>query len=347
MSNLPKGSSVLCHLYVRIEDVVKLERHTSHDRYRVVHKLRNSSYSTIRLAQDEKLSKCVASKICPNGTHACYVTCPASMSLSDAKDGSYVSLFKLEAARVIAAQLVIAVDYIDTQGFAHGGLYCGNVRTEIPFGYTRLSDEELYKIYGEPESEAVTHLDGKELSACIPSRAVVPVWFGDASEEPAPSDAKILLSDFGEAFFPAKHDKFETCTPLVNRAPEARFESTTPLSFPSDIWSLACLIWDTITQRPLLERLLASEDQVTRDHKAWQNKLSEDEKPINRELYRSLANRNQGVPPFEPAERDAVLSLLWSMLSFRSENLPSAKEVLASELMVKWALPEYEKVQKP
>ncbi|KAE8361238.1 kinase-like domain-containing protein [Aspergillus caelatus] len=306
MSNLPKGSSVLCHLYVRIEDVEKLQRHTSWlDSFKIQG---------------------------PNGTYACYVTCPASMSLSDAKDGSYVSLFKLEAARVIAAQLVIAVDYIDTQGFAHGDLYCGNVRTEIPFGFTRLSDEELYNIYGEPGSEAVTHLDGKELSACIPSRAVVPVWFGDASEELAPSDAKILLSDFGEAFFPAKHDKFETCTPLVNRAPEARFESTTPLSFPSDIWSLACLIWDTITQRPVLERLLASEDQVTRDHKAWQNKLSEDEKPINRELYRSLANRNRFKD--SPAERDAVLSLLWSMLSFRSENLPSAKEVLASELMV-------------
>lgn len=52
------------------------------------------------------------------------------------------------------------------------------------------------------------------------------------------------------------------------------------------------------------------------------------------------------MPPFEPAERDALLSMLRSMVSFKPESRPSAKEVLASEWMVKWALPEYEKGPK-
>jgi hypothetical protein len=41
------------------------------------------------------------------------------MSLSDAKNRSWISLFQLEVARVLAAQLVIAVDYIHSQGFVY------------------------------------------------------------------------------------------------------------------------------------------------------------------------------------------------------------------------------------
>lgn len=48
----------------------------------------------------------------PNGTHIRYVTSPAKVSLSDAKDGSYIRLFKLDVARALAAQLAIAVEYI-------------------------------------------------------------------------------------------------------------------------------------------------------------------------------------------------------------------------------------------
>lgn len=47
-----------------------------------------------------------------------------------------------------------------------------------------------------------------------------------------------------------------------------------------------------------------------------------------------------------PAERDAFFSMLKSILSFRPDSRSSAKEVLASEWMVKWALPEYEKVRQ-
>jgi serine/threonine protein kinase len=49
------------------------------------------------------------------------------MSLSDAKNGSWIGLFQLEVARVLAAQLVIAVDYIHSQGFVHRDIYRGNI----------------------------------------------------------------------------------------------------------------------------------------------------------------------------------------------------------------------------
>jgi hypothetical protein len=99
-----------------------------HDCYGVVHKLGQGTYSTIWLARDEISDRYVVVKICtadsdpleidvlsqlseplkssgigttmipsildrfsiqgPNGNHACLVTRPARMSLSEAKDGS-------------------------------------------------------------------------------------------------------------------------------------------------------------------------------------------------------------------------------------------------------------------
>jgi serine/threonine protein kinase len=141
------------------------------DRYQVIHKLGHGTYSTIWLARDERLSRYVAVKVCtadskspendvlsklsnprlsskigramipsildkfsvqgPNGDHVCLVTSPARMSLSDAKNGLWIRLFQLEVARVLAAQLVIDVDYIHSQGFVHGDLHRGNILLQL------------------------------------------------------------------------------------------------------------------------------------------------------------------------------------------------------------------------
>ena len=47
------------------------------------------------------------------------------------------------------------------------------------------------------------------------------------------------------------------------------------------------------------------------------------------------------MPVIEPEESEAIFSLLRSMLSFRPDDRPTAKQVSESEWMVKWALPEY------
>lgn len=76
--------------------------------------------------------------------------------------------------------------------------------------------------------------------------------------------------------------------------------------------------------------------------------------PINRDFCRSWdvrfedsvqePRREKGMPPFDQAEKDAVSVMLRSMLSFKPEGRPTAKQVLKSEWIVKWALPEFEKV---
>ncbi|KAM5457722.1 hypothetical protein McanCB49686_002707, partial [Microsporum canis] len=83
---------------------------------------------------------------------------------------------------------------------------------------------------------------------------------------------------------------------------------------------------------------------------ARHSRFAEDGTPINRSAFRSWDDRfedsiqqprcDSGMPPFGSDERDVISSMLRSMLSFKPENRPTAKQVLESEWMVKWALPQ-------
>ncbi|KAK6826749.1 hypothetical protein RU639_004558 [Aspergillus parasiticus] len=307
----------------------------------------------------------------PNGNHACYVTVPARASLSGVKDGSWIRLFQLDVARALAAQLVLVVDYIHTQGIIHGDLHMGNILLKSMPDFDQLSVEQLYEKYGAPELDPVVHLDDKPLPPGVPSHGIAPVWLGEASEDITLPEARILLTDFGEAFLYLHELKYESHTPLVIRPPEARFESNKPLSFQSDIWTLACTIWSIIAQRPLFEGFLATADDMTCEHvdtlgvlppewwKKWEarrQKFTEDGTPINRNPYRSWEDRfedsvqqprrDSGMPVFDAKERAAIFDMLRPMLSFKPENRSTTKQILESEWMVKWTLPEYEKVRK-
>ncbi|KAL2867456.1 uncharacterized protein BJX67DRAFT_352423 [Aspergillus lucknowensis] len=45
----------------------------------------------------------------PNSGHACLVTNPAGMSLSEAKNASWIGLFQIDVARALAAQLAMVI----------------------------------------------------------------------------------------------------------------------------------------------------------------------------------------------------------------------------------------------
>ncbi|PYI00104.1 kinase domain-containing protein [Aspergillus ellipticus CBS 707.79] len=305
----------------------------------------------------------------PNGNHVCLVTSPARMSLSNAKNGSWISLFQLEVARALAAQLVIAVRFMHSQGFVHGDLHRGNVLLQLSWKFDRLSTEELYEQYGEPVLEPVNRVDGQQIPLGVPQHGISPIWLGDASENITLPEARILLSDFGKTFSPTQEDQFESHTPLLIRPPEARFEPSNPLSFPSDIWTLACTIFDVIAQKSLFEGSFTNDTDMTCQQidtlgrlpdewwgkwEAREEKLIEDGETRSR--YPSLEDRfeksvqqartRKGMPGIQSSEQEALLSMLRRMLSFRPEDRPSAKQILESELMVKWALPEYAKIKE-
>ncbi|KAI9151484.1 SRSF protein kinase 3 [Paramyrothecium foliicola] len=220
----------------------------------------------------------------PNGTHRCFVTAPARMSISDARQASFKQLFHAPVARAIAAQLVQAVDFIHSQGVVHSGSYLqlrspsqqptnffldlheGNILLRMPRSIDDLPPDKFYDEFGSPELERFERLDGKPLGAGIPSHGIVAVWLGSACEEVTLNESSILLTDFGESFQPSTTVRYSSHTPLILRPPEQFFEPTRPLSFPSDIWALACAIFAILGQRPLFESWFPTEDRVIEEH---------------------------------------------------------------------------------
>lgn len=237
-----------------------------------------------------------------------------------------------------------------------------------------FSTSELYERFGEPESEAVVRLDDKPLLDGVPARVFIPGWFGVPSDEIVLGDEKIILSDFGESFNPDKELRCSSKTLPLLQPPEARF-SAQPLSFPSDIWTLACTVWEIFGQRPLFEAFFPSADRVTMEQvevlgilppewwRKWSRRLEWfneegelDPKPKTSRGHngvpRTLDKRfdyciqepraEAGLETVTEEERRAFEGMLRSMLAFRPEERATAQQVLHSEWMKGWGLPALE-----
>lgn len=251
---------------------------------------------------------------------------------------------------------------------SHLDLHLGNVLLSLPDNFDQLSIEQVYEKYGAPASEPVVRLDGQPLEPGVPSATSPPVWLGKPSEEFSPSETKVLLSDFGEAYSPSTEPRHHSHAPVSFVPPEAIFEPGRGLSFSSDIWTLACAAWAILGQRRLFEDILATQDDITAEQvdvlgklplawwQRWEARheyFDEEGKPNPDHHVRSWEGRFErhvqrprreaGIRGFEEEEKAAVLGMLRSMLAFEPEERLTARGVLECEWMVKWALPDFEK----
>ena len=113
---------------------------------------------------------------------------------------------------------------------------------------------------------------------------MVPIWLGKESERVALSEARVFVTDFGKSFRPSTtttttttttaNQRLYSHTPAVLTPPEAYFHE--PLSFPSDIWTLTCTIWEILGQRPLFEGFNPSDDWMIKEHVDALGKLPSD-----------------------------------------------------------------------
>lgn len=239
----------------------------------------------------------------------------------------------------------------------------------LPASFDQLSTKQFYQYFGQPCTERVVRLDGLPLPPCVPSHGVVPVWLGKKANEVTLSEAHLLLSDFGEAFSPQDPQtdrRVSQChTPLAVSPPEAFFEPDTPLSFPVDIWALACAIWSMFSPRQLFDATLATPDDISCQrvdllgslpHKWWMGWDArfeyferDGEAKKDRFVYPSLekcfeqdiqaSRRRSGMCGFDDDEARAILDMLRQMFAFRPEERASAEAVLSSEWMTIWGLP--------
>lgn len=303
----------------------------------------------------------------PNGTHPCYTTAVAECNIRDCLS---FKMFRLDVARALALKLVSAVAFMHSQGHVHGDIHLGNAMLKLNSGLEKLSVEQLYEKYGRPETVDIYRVDDSALPPSVPARAVRPLHLGRAASEISLKETNLLLIDFGESFAPAETPREcgDCRSYLAARPPEWRFEPSSPFSFPVDIWCLGIALWDLIARRALFNDQFVPRDSVVAQHKdilgqmppqwwkKWEKRLEyfdaegnstrgNDTPPPLSEAFDAWAQKYRakykvGVLPED--EKAAFLSLLSQMLSLDPRDRPSAKEVLASEWMMTWAMPSFE-----
>jgi serine/threonine-protein kinase SRPK3 len=324
----------------------------------------------------------------PNGRHHCTVTLPARTSISDAKDASRCRLFQLSVARAITAQLIQGVAWLHSLGIVHSGwfsatsrhtraalisviyidLHTGNVLLHL---LDDLTPEQVAKNYDPPELEPIVRIDGKPLGdvSHIPTHAVVPIWLRERSELISLPDARILLSDFGESFVPSHTPRYYSNTPAILRPPEVYFLPKEPVSFPADIWTLACTIFSILGQRELFEGLMPDANWMIHEHvdalgklppkwwDTWEGRaewFSEHGERIDGQPQRlweerfeysvQEPRRKKGMEEVGEQEKRALFVMLRGMLAYDPQLRPTAGALLDSEWMRKWGILELERV---
>lgn len=249
-------------------------------------------------------------------------------------------------------------------------IHLRNILVKLPSSFNHLSVNQFYEKYGEPETVPITLRNGNPLPPNIPPKAVIPLYLGMDAEEFKLQDAHVLLSDFGESYSPSSEIcRGEDChTPLAMRPPEARFKPQAPLSYSADIWSLAVAIWEVLGMKAIFSNEYITEDEMVSQHidvlgpmpTTWWEHWEEREEFFDqygrptegREVWPELEQAfEQGVQgyrrklqmgAFGGEETRAILNLIRWMLTFQPEERPTIEEVLESEWMVKWVLPDLE-----
>lgn len=321
----------------------------------------------------------------PNGKHRCLVTAPARMTLAQAQDASNIYLFQLPVARVIAAQLIRAVAFLHSKGVVHGGklyvadycspltrwrlldLHAGNVLLCLPNAIHNVSLDQLYEKYGQPSSKPIVRLDDKPLGEGVPAHGVLPIWLGTRSETIFPSEAGILLTDFGESYLPSITSRTYCSTPPALVPPEVHLSPGGLLSFPADIWTLACTIWSIIGHRQLFEAWIPTSDDMIKEYVDALGKLpselwlkweartrwfdekgvrtSQDPRPLidRYEYCIQEPRRESGMEEVGSEEKAALLEMLRAMLVYNPQERPVAKDLGEFKWMKEWAVPELER----
>ncbi|KAI1099045.1 kinase-like protein [Jackrogersella minutella] len=269
------------HHPVHLDDILD-------NRFEVVHKLGNGSFGIVWLCRDielekwraikimtaENSSKGIEGKICrhlqqnlsinelaknhitmpleefwlegPNGRHLCLVMPIMGMDISNWRVAQKNAHEEMVAdTKAICGQVIEALHFLHGQGICHGDIKPGNILMEIE-GVDDLDKDQILDLMGEPDLIEVETVSGNPPGPRAPEYCVAPadtLWCEKLLTR------SITMIDFGESFFANSPPK-STGVPDMYAAPEVLLHSDIPGTH-SDIWSLACLIFEICAGNPL------------------------------------------------------------------------------------------------
>ncbi|KAI0386330.1 kinase-like protein [Hypomontagnella monticulosa] len=187
-----------------------------------------------------------------NGRHLCLVTDVFSWTVADwsllqdpVDEKTPVSI------KNVCRQIVTGVRFLHSEGVCHGDLKPANILMRLQ-GIDGLSKSEILELTGEPELATIETVSEEQSQSHAPEYCVPRIpseWCDDFVSK------TIAITDLGEAFHIDNTPK-TTGIPTLYAAPEILFEGVP--GFSSDIWSLACTIYEIKENRPLFGSLWGS-----------------------------------------------------------------------------------------
>ncbi|KAL8720610.1 MAG: hypothetical protein Q9225_002545 [Loekoesia sp. 1 TL-2023] len=375
----------------------------SNERYQIVHKLGFGSYATVWLARDLHMNRYMALKIViaeaskdisesrilrhlqqklpqqyqgsrkfitslldefyiddPNGRHLCLATEPARCSVAASKECGMKWMFPLEIARAISAQSILGLQAIHGSGVIHGDLHVRNILLTLPNIHT-MSVNEIDERFHTPRAAKVESLDGRPLGPEAPRYAVMPAQLVIASDKV--NDPRIRISDFGEAWLNNDQRKDDLQTPIVFLPPEAIFAKD-QLGFPADIWTLACSIYEIMSERPLFEGFMLDRDDIVAEmisclgplprpwweawkargdffteDGSWRSDMTRVHDSKSRPLLLRIQENGRESSIFSAGEVECLEKLLRIMLEYDPLKRATIEQVVNSDWMERWGLP--------
>ncbi|RMD41388.1 hypothetical protein DV735_g3723, partial [Chaetothyriales sp. CBS 134920] len=267
-------------------------------RYRVIHKLGHGGFGTVWLCRDQQSPGYVAVKVMtadmtsddcpelvliskldrslpgaeyivnpldffsvvgPNGTHLCVVLpvlgpCVSPWLWRDlGQDPGHI-------LRGMAYQAALAMSCLHKQGICHGDFRPSNILVKLNLAaLNQLTEPELLSRLGEPRKSYVCTESGEDIPAFQPRYLTVPADIADLGSEYLTD--QICVIDFGESY-PVASPPPELGIPQQYQPPELLLELEHPVGLASDLWALACTLFEIRQQTPLFHMIDKKDDLI-------------------------------------------------------------------------------------
>ena len=188
--------------------------------------------------------------------HLCIVTEVAGPSIAHLTR-TYNMKIAPKDARRMALQLTQCLAFMnsDQVGVAHGDLTTSNVLLELG-SLDSLPQEKLLGILGEPVAEKIRPYINQVLEAGAPKFVYQPA---DMTKLSNFYTGNIIVIDFGSSFF-LSNPPNDCGTPVQFSSPKLNFNNKNGRH--SDVWALACTIFEMTAGEPLFESMFCGEQDV-------------------------------------------------------------------------------------
>ena len=224
--------------------------------------------------------------------------------------------------------------------------------------------------YENPERLRIRRHDGAPIGSNVPEYQIQP----QGTVTPAntiPSDCKVLVTDFGEAFFmntlSKAQQEYELHTPIFVRPFDSMFGY--PITSAADIWTLGMTIFNMLGRNRLFQDYWANDDTLVLEAintigplppnmwQTWPNRSKffkddgswqEAKRPSRSESQPTLTDRirdcmgqkrESEIFGYSEMELISVEKMLRSMLQYEPESRATVDQVLNSEWVREYGIP--------